>query len=95
MFQFIRFFSDFCRELEYKEKRQVQSTNDVRFLASQITRPFFSAAAAALKALESKITLEFICGGLPEELTKMRLGASTRPKHFPTQHMRMWMSNVP
>ncbi|KAI0767528.1 hypothetical protein C8Q74DRAFT_1219380 [Fomes fomentarius] len=35
---------------------------------------FFEEAAAALKALESYITFEFIVGGLSEELAKMRRG---------------------
>lgn len=57
---------------------------------------FFEEAAAALKALGSKIVLEFICGGLSEELAKMRLkGDLTRPPTFPRKYTRMWLSNVP
>lgn len=57
---------------------------------------FFEEAAAGLKALGSKIVLELVCGGLSEELAKMRFkGDLTRPSEFPRKYTRMWLSNVP
>lgn len=57
---------------------------------------FFAEVAAALKALDSKITIEVLCGGLPEELSKMKFKCdSHRPANFPRSFDRMWMSNVP
>ena len=57
---------------------------------------FFSEAAEALKSLGTRVTVEVICGGLPEVLAKMRFkGDITRPEHFPRSYTRMWLSNVP
>ena len=65
-------------------------------LAWEVCDAFFGEAAAALKGLESRVTLELICGGLSEELAKMRFkGDLTRPTAFPRKYTRMWLSNVP
>ncbi|KAJ6580630.1 hypothetical protein B0H19DRAFT_1369180 [Mycena capillaripes] len=60
------------------------------------TMRFFQGAMDALKALEGSITLEIICGGLMQELGKMRLGTDTdRPAKFPRSFTRAYLSNVP
>ena len=65
-------------------------------LAWDTCKVFFEDVAEALRTLESHITLEAICGGLSEELAKMRFkGDSVRPVNFPRQYTRMWLSNVP
>lgn len=65
-------------------------------LAWQTCNTFFQEVAAAMKTLGSRITIELICGGLSEELAKMRFkGDLTRPKEFPRKYTRMWLSNVP
>ncbi|TFK84367.1 hypothetical protein K466DRAFT_625040 [Polyporus arcularius HHB13444] len=65
--------------------------------AWDVCSTFFDEVVAALKTLKSRITLEFICGGLHEELAKIRLEGdqSARPKEFPKQFMRVWLSNFP
>lgn len=64
-------------------------------LAWQTCDAFFQEVAAAL-TLGSCITIELICGGLSEELAKMRFkGDLTRPTEFPRKYTRMWLSNVP
>ncbi|KAI0724335.1 hypothetical protein C8T65DRAFT_733972 [Cerioporus squamosus] len=65
-------------------------------LAWQTCDAFFREVDAALKTLGSRIKIELICGGLSEELAKMRFkGDLTRPKEFPRKYTRMWLSNVP
>ncbi|PIL28785.1 hypothetical protein GSI_08829 [Ganoderma sinense ZZ0214-1] len=67
-----------------------------KLLAWEVCDAFFGEAAAALKGLESRVTLELICGGLSEELAKMRFkGDLTRLAAFPRKYTRMWLSNVP
>ncbi|OCH87485.1 hypothetical protein OBBRIDRAFT_837319 [Obba rivulosa] len=64
--------------------------------AYKISECFFNGVADALKIVKDRVMLEFVCGGITEELTKMRAGVqSTRPASFPTQYTRMWLSNVP
>ncbi|KAI0738399.1 hypothetical protein C8Q80DRAFT_1124983 [Daedaleopsis nitida] len=63
-------------------------------LAWKVCDAFFEDAAAALRNLEQKVTLEFLVGGLSEELAKMRWGGDgSRPKDFPRRFTRMWLSN--
>jgi hypothetical protein len=60
------------------------------------TMRFFHGAVDALKALERKVTLEIVCGGVMEELGRMRLGTDTeRPAQFPRTFTRAYLSNVP
>lgn len=64
--------------------------------AYDITKAFFHRTVQSLRVVEKQITLEFLCGGLPEELSKMRSRVYVaRPISFPTQFTRMWLSNVP
>ncbi|KAI0719795.1 hypothetical protein C8T65DRAFT_603249 [Cerioporus squamosus] len=64
--------------------------------AWDVCSEFFDNVATALKTLGKRVTLEFICGGLSEELAKMRFkGDVARPKEFPRMYTRMWLSNVP
>ncbi|KAI0719798.1 hypothetical protein C8T65DRAFT_802334 [Cerioporus squamosus] len=65
-------------------------------LGWDVCSTFFDEVAAALDTLGTHLTLEFICGGLSEELAKMRFkGDTTRPPEFPRKYLRMWLSNVP
>ncbi|KAJ7750682.1 hypothetical protein DFH07DRAFT_922529 [Mycena maculata] len=60
------------------------------------TMRFFQGVMNALKALEGSVKLEIICGGLMEELGKLRLGTdTTRPAKFPRTFTRAYLSNVP
>lgn len=57
---------------------------------------FFDAVANALNALDGKVQLEVLCGGLLQELGKMQIGADrSRPAEFPRKFTRAWLSNVP
>ncbi|KAI0366581.1 hypothetical protein BV20DRAFT_1124210 [Pilatotrama ljubarskyi] len=65
-------------------------------LTWDISSKFFEEVAAALRGLRGRVVVELICGGLSEELAKMRFGGDvTRPKEFPRKYTRMWLSNVP
>ncbi|KAJ7662858.1 hypothetical protein B0H17DRAFT_1257681 [Mycena rosella] len=60
------------------------------------TTRFFQAVINALKALDGAVKLEVICGGLMEELGKMKLGTDTnRPANFPRMFTRAYLSNIP
>ncbi|RPD61780.1 hypothetical protein L226DRAFT_506692 [Lentinus tigrinus ALCF2SS1-7] len=61
-----------------------------------VCNTFFEEVAGALDTLGTHVTLEFVCGGLFEELAKMRCqGDDARPPQFPRKYLRMWLSNVP
>ncbi|KAI0357689.1 hypothetical protein OH77DRAFT_1502792 [Trametes cingulata] len=69
---------------------------DLHTLTWDIASAFFEEVVAALKGLRGRVTVELICGGLSEELAKMRFkGDVTRPPEFPRKYTRMWLSNVP
>lgn len=75
---------------------QQRIRTNAKMVAWSTCNAFFEEAAAALEVLESSLTIELICGGLSEELAKMRYkGDLTRPKEFPRKYTRMWLSNVP
>ncbi|KAI0672199.1 hypothetical protein C8Q78DRAFT_971550 [Trametes maxima] len=94
MFQTVTYMNQFNQRNESNAKEQ-SSTNE-NMLAAQTCGTFFEEAAAAIKGLVGHLTVEMICGGLSEELVKMRFGAdTTRPEHFPRKYTRMWLSNVP
>ncbi|KAJ7500536.1 hypothetical protein B0H11DRAFT_1995698 [Mycena galericulata] len=60
------------------------------------TMRFFQGVMDALKALAGSVKLEIICGGLMEEMGKLRLGTdTTRPAKFPRTFTRAYLSNVP
>lgn len=62
----------------------------------QLVQSFFDAVANALNALDGKVQLEVLCGGLLQELGKMQIGADrSRPAEFPRKFTRAWLSNVP
>ncbi|KAI0737514.1 hypothetical protein C8Q80DRAFT_1115040 [Daedaleopsis nitida] len=74
----------------------VGSVVDKEMLAWDVCNVFFEGVAAALKNLEGKVILEFLIGDLCGELSKMRCGDyGTRPRQFPSEYTRMWLSNVP
>ncbi|KAJ6461174.1 hypothetical protein C8R47DRAFT_116012 [Mycena vitilis] len=57
---------------------------------------FFQGAMDALRSFEGKVTLEIMCGGLMQELDKMRLGTDgDRPAQFPRSFTRAYLSNIP
>ena len=65
-------------------------------LAWDVCSTFFDEVAAALDTLGTHVTLEVVCGGLFEELARMRCGDDvSRPPQFPRKYLRMWLSNVP
>lgn len=66
-------------------------------LTYEVAGAFFEGVSKAIGGLRGRITVELICGGLSEELAKMRLGGdvSDRPPEFPKKYTRMWLSNVP
>ncbi|TFK84364.1 hypothetical protein K466DRAFT_527460 [Polyporus arcularius HHB13444] len=91
MFQIINQFHKF----NIRDKRKMAFLDDNQ-TAWDVCSEFFDNVAAALKTLGNRVTLEFICGGLSEELAKMRFkGDVARPKEFPRKYTRMWLSNVP
>ena len=93
MFGTIDYFDQFNHR---QGPRARDARSDLDRMAWRACDAFFEEAAVALKALQSHVTFEFICGGLSEELAKMRFkGDSTRPKEFPRKYTRMWLSNVP
>ena len=95
MFETVKLFDDFIQSLIRTRKRHSRETYKPQD-AAQICAAFFTEVAAALKALEEKITIEIICGGLSEELVKMQMGTdSHRADSFPRTYTRMWLSNVP
>ncbi|KAJ7780170.1 hypothetical protein DFH07DRAFT_465077 [Mycena maculata] len=56
----------------------------------------FDKVSEALTSLKSQVKLEFLCGELTQELSKMRLGGDhTRPADFPRAYQRGHLSNVP
>ncbi|TBU53623.1 hypothetical protein BD310DRAFT_887493 [Dichomitus squalens] len=97
VFEIVSAMDTFNRRNERESKKSVGVGKDgKKLLAWQVCDAFFGEAAAALKGLESCITLELICGGLSEELAKIHFkGDLTRPKDFPRKYTRMWLSNVP
>ncbi|KAH9916974.1 uncharacterized protein BXZ73DRAFT_105668 [Epithele typhae] len=87
---------EFCHEQKAANRRTTpMPCFDDGTRTFHICSAFFSETAAAIKALQSRLTLEFVHGGLPETLSQMRVGALKRPGSFPSQFTRMWMSNVP
>lgn len=91
MFQIINQFHKF----NIRDQRKMAFLDDNQ-TAWDVCSEFFDNVAAALKTLENRVTLEFIYGGLSEELAKMRFkGDVARPKEFPRKYTRMWLSNVP
>ncbi|KAL6298482.1 hypothetical protein BKA93DRAFT_65275 [Sparassis latifolia] len=88
----IEMFHLFNKRLQLDAKA-TQGENDAR--AFQTSSTFFGAVAEAIKALTRHITLEFLVGGITEELAKMTLKVDhTRPDSFPRLYTRMWLSNV-
>ncbi|KAJ7708983.1 hypothetical protein B0H17DRAFT_1124763 [Mycena rosella] len=56
----------------------------------------FDKVAEAMKSLKGQVKLEFLCGELMQELSKMRFGGDhTRPADFPRMYKRAHLSNVP
>ncbi|KAJ7114132.1 hypothetical protein C8R44DRAFT_881678 [Mycena epipterygia] len=56
----------------------------------------FEKVVEAMKSLKNQVKLEFLCGELTQELSKMRLGVDhTRPADFPRVYTRAHLSNVP
>ncbi|KAI0719792.1 hypothetical protein C8T65DRAFT_725210 [Cerioporus squamosus] len=94
MFHTIASLDQFNRRNGPDAQQRIRTNH--KMLAWSTCSAFFEEAAAALEALSSCMTIELICGGLSEELAKMRYkGDLTRPKEFPRKYTRMWLSNVP
>ncbi|RDB17580.1 hypothetical protein Hypma_001021 [Hypsizygus marmoreus] len=56
---------------------------------------FFDKVAEAIKNLGDSVQLEFICGDINQELSKIQLQTDSRPAQFPKKFTRIWLSNVP
>jgi hypothetical protein len=57
---------------------------------------FFGAVVKALKDIKNNVQLEFLCGELTQELSKMRMGGrEDMPDTFPTEFTRAYLSNIP
>lgn len=96
VFETIRILEMFARRHEPDAEHSVGVKDGVELFATDVCEMFFGEAAAAVKVMKGRITLEFICGGVSEELAKIRFDEeSTRPKDFPRTFTRMWLSNVP
>ncbi|KAI0672184.1 hypothetical protein C8Q78DRAFT_971990 [Trametes maxima] len=94
VFEPVGIVDEFSRRGEPSKDSPV--TNEVTSTAWNAFNVFLEEVAAALKGLYGHLTLEFITGGLSEELAKMRYkGDITRPATFPREYTRMWLSNVP
>ena len=89
----LRSLEEFNDEI-HRDNYQKMSKIHRRAYAAAAT--MFESVAEALNALDGKVKLEVLCGGVLEELQKMQLGADrTRPADFPRKFTRMWLSNVP
>ncbi|TFK84369.1 hypothetical protein K466DRAFT_527474 [Polyporus arcularius HHB13444] len=94
MFTTIASLDQFNRRNGPDAQQRIRSNPNM--LAWNTCNTFFEEAAIALEALGSCLMIELICGGLSEELAKMRYkGDLTRPEEFPRKYTRMWLSNVP
>ncbi|KAI0366567.1 hypothetical protein BV20DRAFT_1002228 [Pilatotrama ljubarskyi] len=93
-FETVGFVEEFNKTNKPASKGPVK--NDAGTLTWDVFNEFFENISAALRGLSGHITVELICGGLSEELAKMRFkGDVTRPANFPRKYLRMWLSNVP
>ncbi|KAI0649816.1 hypothetical protein C8Q79DRAFT_997836 [Trametes meyenii] len=94
MFHTVTCMDEFNRRHEPNAKEDPRTIGNM--LAADTSGTFFEEVAAAIKGLDGHLTVEMICGGLSEELAKMRYKADTaRPERFPRTYTRMWLSNVP
>ncbi|KAI0366579.1 hypothetical protein BV20DRAFT_971757 [Pilatotrama ljubarskyi] len=93
-FELVGYMADFNRQKGREDRRR--TSIDMDTLTWEVASTFFTDVADALRGLRGRILVELICGGLPEELAKMRFkGDVTRPPEFPRKFTRMWLSNVP
>ncbi|KAG6908799.1 hypothetical protein DXG01_003246 [Tephrocybe rancida] len=59
------------------------------------TVTFFDNLVTAVKELGESVQVEFICGDVNREMSKIRLHTDSRPDTFPKKFTRIWLSNVP
>lgn len=93
-FEAVSFMSDFNNrhDPDALEKPSI----GIDTVTYEVASTFFEGVAHAIRGLRGRITVELVCGGLSEELAKMRLGGDiNRPPAFPRKYTRMWLSNVP
>lgn len=76
--------------LYQKDKNIIQDSPTMAYMLT-----FLDGVVDAVKSLGNKLQCEFIAGEINQELSKVRLGTDTRPKHFPKKWTRIWLSNIP
>lgn len=88
----VRLTADFNKKygLSHKDKNMIK---DSPVMAHMVT--LLEGVVDAVKFLGSQLQCEFIAGEINQELSKVRLGTDTRPKHFPRNWTRIWLSNIP
>lgn len=88
----VRLAADFNKKygLLHKDKSMIK---DSPTMAHMLT--FLDGVVDAVQSLGGELQCEFIAGEINQELSKVRLGTDTRPKHFPKKWTRIWLSNIP
>jgi len=92
VFASVRLVADFNKKhgLASKYKNLIRDSPTMAYMLT-----LFDGVVDAVKLLGNKLQCEFIAGEINQELSKVRLGTDTRPKHFPRKWTRIWLSNIP
>jgi hypothetical protein len=88
----VRLVADFNRQhgISQKDKTMIRDSPTMAHLLA-----FLDGVVNAVKLLGDRLQCEFIAGEVNQELSKVRLGTDSRPKHFPRKWTRIWLSNIP
>lgn len=88
----IRLAADFNKAhgLSQKDKDLVKNAPTMGHMMA-----LFDGIVDAVKVLGAQLRCEFIAGDINEEMSKVRMGADTRPNNFPKTWTRIWLSNIP
>jgi hypothetical protein len=91
-FEPVRLAAKFNRQraLSQKDKNMIKDSPTMAYMLA-----FLDGVVDAVKLLGDKLQCEFIAGEINQELSKVRLGTDTRPKHFSRKWTRIWLSNIP
>jgi hypothetical protein len=93
VFEPVRLTANFNDQHGLLSKNDKNMIKDSPTMAYMFT--FLDGLVDAVKLLGNKLQCEFIAGEINQELSKVRLGTDTRPKHFPREWTRIWLSNIP
>jgi hypothetical protein len=77
-------------KLSQKDTKMIKDSPTMSYMLA-----FLEGVVDAVKSLGDKLQCEFIAGEINQELSKVRLGTDSRPKHFPRKWTRIWLSNIP